>query len=280
MAERVLAKSRRCFRAVPWYNAGMTRRYFMTDLPPAGGVIALPEDEAAHAARVMRVSVGDPVVLFSGDGNEATGVIESVHRRQVYVHLNPPVAVSREAKHRIELAVSLPKGDRAKLLVEKLTELGVAKLTPLICKRTQGQASGKNLEKLQRYVIEASKQCERNVLMEVCEAVPFGEWVAGTEQAPSTSIRIISHPTGRSIRESLAEGGISEQGIREPSESSPQSAGGSGVVIMALIGPEGGFADEEVEQAIAAGWKCISLGPRILRVETAAVALVSRLVVD
>lgn len=246
----------------------MTRRYYVPDLPADGGTIALPTEEAVHAARVMRVKTGDAVVIFDGVGREAAGQICSVERREVYVEVQPAAIVSREPQLVIEVAVSLPKGDRAKLLIEKLTELGVARISPIICHRTQAGSAAKSdtakrdggtsvSEKLSRYVVEASKQCERNRLMEVARPRSLAEHL---EHQADGQLKIIAHPQGQSLGGLLA--------AQAPKQ------------VSICIGPEGGFTEDEIQQAIASGWQAVSLGPRILRVETAATALVSRLVID
>lgn len=240
----------------------MTRRYFVPNLPADSGMIALPDEEAVHAARVMRVKTGDPVVLFDGEGQQAEGTIASVERRQVYVQVEPKAGVCREPGMVIEVAVSLPKGERAKLLIEKLTELGAARVVPLICQRTQASskakpssATGVN-DKWMRYVIEACKQCERNQLMEIVAPQLLDDYLKKVD----SELRIFAHPQGESL------GGLLV--ARHPASTA------------ICVGPEGGFTEEEVQRAVSAGWHAVSLGARILRVETAATALVSRLVID
>lgn len=233
----------------------MTRRYFVPQLPAAGGPAPLPPDEAAHAARVMRAAVGDRVVLFCGDGREAEAQIVSVAKRHVFVEAEPPREVSREAEHPLVVAVSLPKGDRARGLVERLTELGVATVQPLICERTQSSPSSSAIEKLRRGVIEASKQCGRNRLMQIADPIRFAEYLA---ESDPDAVNLIAHPDGHSFAATLQSAGAAPSGV--------------------AVGPEGGFTEEEVEHAVNSGWQRVTLGSRILRIETAAAALVARLV--
>lgn len=240
----------------------MTRRYYLPQLPDQGGIVALPDEEAVHAARVMRVKAGDAVVAFDGYGKEAAGTVSDVQRRQVYLELEPPQAISREPRLRITIGVSLPKGDRAKVLIEKLTELGVAELVPIECQRTQGRAGKLPLDKFQRYVIEASKQCERNQLMQIASVSSFDDFLRGTTKNTALQpIQLLAHPGQLSVGEVLAKNQLAIEAI-------------------ICVGPEGGFTDDEVRQATEAGFHGVSLGKSILRVETAAAALVSRLVVD
>lgn len=238
----------------------MTLRYYCAELPIAGGIIDLPEDEAVHAARVMRVQPGDSVVLFSGDDRESLGTIVSVGRKQVTVELAPAQVVSRELDYFIHLAIALPKGDRAKNMIEKLTELGVARITPLHCERSQYEVSEAAIDKLRRAVIEACKQCQRNRLLQIDHGQSFSSFLREHEQAEvdsHQSIDLIAHPGGHSFAATL------------------ESQGSNAACI--LIGPEGGFTAEEVDAAVKHGWQRISLGERILRIETAAAAIAARL---
>src|SRR5262249_53228101 len=143
-------------------------------------------------------------------------------------------------------AAPLPKGDRGDFLLEKLTELGVTDFVPLRTRRSVIHPREARLDKLERAVIEASKQCGRNVLMQVG---PLTDWDDYCRRTELPQRKILAHPGGEAI-----------------------TTGAAGDMAVA-VGPEGGFTDEEVTLARAAGWRVVSLGPRILRVETAALAL-------
>jgi 16S rRNA (uracil1498-N3)-methyltransferase len=144
--------------------------------------------------------------------------------------------------------VPLPKGDRQRWIVEKAVELGVSCLIPLHTERSVATGD-KGGEKLDRYVIEASKQCERNRLMEIAQPMAWSDWLA---TAPTTARRWVADPTGCAL----------------PSIDREASA-----PTFAAVGPEGGFTDQELIAARDAGWDVVALGPRILRIETAAIAL-------
>jgi 16S rRNA (uracil1498-N3)-methyltransferase len=159
--------------------------------------------------------------------------------------------VSRELPVAIHLGVALPKGDRQTWLVEKAVELGVAALTPLKTKRGVAQPFERTLTRLRRSVIEASKQCGRTRLMQINEPQLLADYL----RLASGPVRWLAHPGGQAAAEAVKL-------RRHPA---PES--------WLAIGPEGGFADDEVQAALAAGWQAIDLGPRLLRVETAAVYL-------
>jgi len=233
----------------------MTRRYFAPELPVAGGNLTLSETESQHALRVMRVGVGDPVTLFDGCGNESQGTVTELGRKECHCNVEPPIAVCRELGRSIHLAIALPKPDRARELIERLTELGVETITPIVAQRTQRPPTESLLDKLRRGVIEASKQCGRNVLLKIAPITTFSEFLA-TDQ---TGVLWIAHPDCKENSIEL---------IRETRKA------------VVLIGPEGGFSDGEVEQATEGGYVTIGLGRRIYRVETAATSLASILAVE
>lgn len=226
----------------------MAERFYLScALGP--GPVELEGAEAHHLATVCRLRPGDAVCLFNGAGHEYPARVEQVGRRSVRLQVLGVETPGRELEFRLAVAAPLPKGDRAQFLVEKLTELGVTTFTPLKTVRSVVAAGTAKRDKLQRYAIEASKQCGRNVLMEV---QPLAEWPAFCLQNPAAQ-RVLAHP-----------GGAAELGERMPEET------------VLAVGPEGGFTEEEVEQAQAVGWRVVGLGPRILRIETAALVLAAR----
>ena len=232
----------------------MTRRYFVSDLPHSGGVIRLPDSEAQHALRVMRVQVGQTVTLFDGCGRESKATIESVSKRECICAALPARTVDREPSTWVELGIALPKPDRAKELVERLTELGVKRVTPIVADRTQRKPSDSMIEKLNRIVIEACKQSGRNELMVISEPIEFQSFCSSSTELA----RWIAHPDGPLL---------SELSIDQTTKHT------------IAIGPEGGWAEEELEFAFQSGFQPIGLGKRIYRVETAAVVTASQFIV-
>jgi 16S rRNA (uracil1498-N3)-methyltransferase len=228
----------------------MSERFFVS-LPISGSRAMLTGAEVHHVSRVLRAEVGQMVTVFDGSGDEFSARIESIGRSAVELEILERQSVNREARVRLTLAVALPKGERQRWLVEKTVELGVAQIVPLTTKRGVAQPTESAIERLRRAVIEASKQCGRNCLMEIAEPRKWEELVAADEVA----VRLMAHPGGIPLREAVAP--ISDAVRR----------------IVAAIGPEGGFTNEDVNRGIAAGWRLVDLGPRILRVETAAIAI-------
>jgi 16S rRNA (uracil1498-N3)-methyltransferase len=233
----------------------MSERFFITT-QPAGDRAVLEGDEARHLTRVLRAKVGDTVSLFDGRGREWPARVASLGRDRVELDTGepaidplPPAAIP------LTLAVALPKGDRQKWMVEKLTELGAARLLPLETTRGVAEATASAQARLERGVIEACKQCGRNTLMEIAAGRPLDRLLA---EVPANACVVIAHPGGRPLDTATA----------------PPAT----TAIIALVGPEGGFTDDELCMADRAGVVRISLGPHILRVETAAIALAARLV--
>jgi 16S rRNA (uracil1498-N3)-methyltransferase len=200
--------------------------------------------EAHHLVSVCRVRPGDQVCLFNGNGKQYLGRVQELTRRTVTVQVLEEESPQRELRYRLEVAAPLPKGDRAQFLLEKLTELGVTQFVPLETERSVVSPGSNRLQKLERYVIEASKQSGRNVLLQVKPAQSWHSYYQNPELPP---VRFLAHP------------------------GSPPGTVKSGQDMVMAVGPEGGFTEEEIIQACSAGWQLIGLGPRILRVETAAI---------
>jgi 16S rRNA (uracil1498-N3)-methyltransferase len=210
------------------------------------GPVTLQGAESHHLATVCRLRPGESVCLFNGDGREYLAEVAIVARRSVDLHVLAVEEPQRELGFRLEVAAPLPKGDRAQFLLEKLTELGATTFVPLHTERSVAHPRETKLDKLQRHVIEASKQCGRNVLLSVGALT---SWESYCRRGDLPRLRILAHPGA-------------------PAEMwSPMAD------VAVAVGPEGGFTDAEVALARAASWGTVGLGPRVLRVETAALVL-------
>lgn len=247
----------------------MSDRFFVAH-PIETDEIILTGPEAHHLIHVMRACPGQQIVIFDGQGHEAVAEITGIQKKAVFLRIVTQTDVSRELPISVTVASPIPKGDREWFLIEKLTELGVTSFVPLITQRTVVRPDEKVVERLRRYTIEACKQCGRNHLMLIRSPA---SWLEFLENVPSGR-RVFAHPFLRSpvmSSDSAAIGDTNKvvQKGREPISLSQE--------VVAAIGPEGGFTEEEVTQAIQAGWEQIDLGPRILRTETAAIVLATLL---
>jgi len=222
---------------------------FYTILPLMRGEIVLDGTEAHHLAVVCRHREGDRVCLFNGDGRDYHAEVVAASKKNVILNIVEVLEVDRELPFRLEIAAPVPKGDRGDFLIEKLTELGVTRFVPLRTQRSVVEPRDTKLDRYRQKVVEASKQCGRNVLMEIAPLIDWSKFCAGG--LPER--RLLAHPGG--------DRSLSDLTKRED-------------VVIAL-GPEGGFTDDEVEQGMTHGWERVSLGSRILRIETAGIALAS-----
>ena len=231
----------------------MARRCY-SETPIDGDHATLDGSEAHHLLHVLRAALGTEVTLFDGSGCEFDAEVTACKRSMVELEITARREVDRELPHPLVLGVALPKGDRQRWIVEKSVELGVTRLVPLVTERSEKQGG----DKLSRYVVEASKQCGRNRLMEIAEPVRWSDWLGSGELvggvSDAESRRWVAHPTG------------ARPTVARLAQSLP---------TLLTIGPEGGLSDAEVEAAVAAGWEVIGLGERILRIETAALGLVA-----
>lgn len=229
----------------------MNARFFSTiPLAAVGDELQLPQAEAHHFLNVLRGQVGDAISLLDGLGHEATGEVVSARKGAVTVRVTDLRKIDREPPRRLTLAVSLPKGDRQKILVEKLTELGVQRLVPLWTQRSVAQPSDGALERLEQHVIAACKQSGRTRKMEIAPPLEIAQLAEWNEP----KVRLVAHP------------GPVTPGLDRPGEEE----------IAVAVGPEGGFTDQEVATLIDAGWQPLQLGPRLLRIETAAIAVAAK----
>jgi 16S rRNA (uracil1498-N3)-methyltransferase len=232
----------------------MADRYFV-DKPISGETAQLTGQDAHHLAHVMRAKAGAQVTVFDGSGGEFSATVARVGRAEIDLEITARQEVDRESPVLLTLGVALPKGDRQRWLVEKATELGVTRIVPLVTERSNDRESPAGLDKLRRAVIEASKQCGRNRLLEIAAPQPVTEFLQSPELPP---LRWIAHP-----------GGAKLAGLQTPPEA-----------IALAVGPEGGFTPAEIDAARTADWELVDLGTRILRVETAALALAARIAAE
>jgi 16S rRNA (uracil1498-N3)-methyltransferase len=230
----------------------MTDRFFV-DVPIAVTQVLLSGPEAHHLAHVLRAGVGDEVILFDGTGAEFPARIGQIDRKRIELTVLERREVDRELPIGLTLGVALPKGERRRWLVEKAVELGVRRLVPLQTARGMAPRQDSPGERLERAVVEASKQCGRNRLMTIAPSIDLVNFL---RTAPADQQRWIAHPGGQAL----------------PLDGFPCAPGGG---YCLAVGPEGGFTEAEVRSAMELGWQALDLGPRLLRVETAALALVA-----
>ena len=224
-----------------------------------GLALSLPAGAARHV-QVLRLQPGAVITLFNGKGGEFEATVTRMGRSDVDVEVGVHHAIEREASRAIHLLAGITANERMDWLVEKATELGVASITPLVAERSvlklKGERADKKLAHWQGVAVAASEQCGRNRLPMVHAAVSLSEWLA----RPSAQ--------GQRCVLSLA------QGTRSLS-----SAAAGGEPLVVLSGPEGGLSPAEEALALGAGFVPVTLGLRVLRAETAPLAVLAALTV-
>ncbi len=216
----------------------------------------IDSSESHHIIHVKRLKIGDNIIVFNGMGNEFDAEIEEIKDSRVKVKINQQNTISEENTIGIDIAFAIPKGKRSHLLIQKCTELGARKLVPINYGRSvvklKDDCSVK-IEKWQKIAIEASKQCGRNTITEIGKVVDFDN-ILKTVESYDLPLFTCNQSDSNNLKNTLQE------------HPKPNS-------IISFIGPEGGFTSNEIEMAMKAGCKFVSLGQRILRVETAAIAV-------
>ncbi len=240
----------------------MSSPRFYCPPPLATGLcLQLPEGAARHAARALRLRVGDKITLFDGSGGEFAACISSIERERVGVDVLEWRARDCESPLSVTLVQALQAGEKMDLTVQKAVELGVARIVPLVSRRSvvrlDGERALRRVEHWRGVVASACEQSGRNRVPEVAALEGMERWLARTS-AP------IPTPPAGVVRLMLAPG--AEQSLASLAPPAP------GASIELLIGAEGGLAPEEMQAAEWAGFVAIRLGPRILRTETAGLA--------
>ena len=227
-------------------------RFFVTGVPE-NGKLTLRGEDAHHAGRVLRLREGECVTLCDGAGVDYSCVIETIDEGEVVCRVLEQMRSMAEPNTRVTLYMALPKGDKMELIVQKAVELGVHEIVPYLSKNcvSRPDKTEKKVVRWQKIADEAAKQCGRGILPRVAPVATVAEAI---EQAAQCEIALFFYENER------------ETGLRDA------LVGGVGQTVSMLIGPEGGFDPREAEAAAQAGLKSVSLGPRILRCETAPIA--------
>jgi 16S rRNA (uracil1498-N3)-methyltransferase len=234
-------------------------RFFVDSQLRSTAEFALPAQAARHV-RVLRQQPGDAVCLFDGRGGQWQGEILRIGRAEVWVHVVKHEAVERELDRCVTVALGMPANERMDTLVEKATELGAGTIQPLACARSVMRLAGERAQRKAAHwhaiAAAACEQCGRNLLPAVASPKSLGEWlIALAESTPADSeLRLL----------------LSLQPGSAPLLRCAGLARAARVLI--LSGPEGGLSDSEQALAVRAGFRPVSLGPRVLRADTAPLA--------
>lgn len=232
-------------------------RFYCPQPLAIGAIVDLPE-AVAHHLHVVRLQPGAALTLFNGEGGQYRASLLETGKRRATATVEAFDEVEAEAPYAVTLAQGLPEGSKMDWIVEKAVELGVAAIQPLAAQRSVVRLSGERAEKRQAHwqgvIVAASEQCGRNRLAALQPLADVGPWLA----TPSPATRILLSPRAT---ESLA-------GWARANDPQP---------VTLLIGPEGGLSPQEEAAAVAAGALSLSMGPRVLRTETAGLAALALL---
>jgi 16S rRNA (uracil1498-N3)-methyltransferase len=211
--------------------------------------ITLSLEETRHLRDVLRLRGGEQIRVFDGAGREVSGLIEAISKKETVVKILAEVApAAPESELELTLGVALLKGEKFDLVIQKAVELGVSRLVPLNTKRADVRLkeTDKKLERWQKIALEACKQSGRASLMPIAAPLDFEKFVPQTDG----SRILFAERDGESLRDF-----------------------NPGKKMTALVGSEGGWETSEIELAAACGFRIVTLGGRILRAETAAIAV-------
>ncbi len=230
---------------------------FVDETLQSGVQLILPVEQSHYVTRVLRLKPAEALTLFNGKGGEFAAVVVTVSRHGVAVRVNDHVNPNVESPLAVHLVQGVSRGERMDTVVQKATELGVSRLTPVltefsVVRLDDAEKRVKRTAHWTKIAQSACEQCGRTVPPVIDIPVQFVEWRQQAVRDGYT--RIALHPTAASPLASL------------------QPVSGR---VMLLIGPEGGFSDREIGEVTAAGFEARSLGPRILRTETAAIAAIA-----
>lgn len=232
-------------------------RFHSSDNLSIGATVKLPDNAATHATRVMRLGVGDNLILFNGDGHDYTCELTLVKKNEVLAKVNSSIAINNESPLNITLLQGISSGDRMDYTIQKAVELGVNHIQPIATERSvvklNQERAAKRLGHWQQVIHSACEQSGRAVVPQIAESKSLSQWLA--ENSHQNQSRILLNPIGA---KRLAE-------LEKPNV-------GANHEIQLLIGAEGGLSPNEIEAASTNGFQSIILGPRILRTETAALA--------
>lgn len=222
-----------------------------------GACIALP-DAMAHHVHVLRLAPGDTITLFNGEGGEFTATLTIIEKRRAQAEIKAFSPREAELPYSVTLAQALPEGSKMDWIIEKAVELGAAAIQPLAAQRSvvrlSAERAAKKMDHWHGIIVAASEQSGRNRLAHLAEPVDFTGWLA----QQNLHRRILLSPR--------AEQSLSDWARHHPAQA-----------VSLLIGPEGGFTEQEENLALAHGALALSMGPRVLRTETAGLAALTAL---
>lgn len=215
--------------------------------------IELDENASRHVGKVLRMQAGRELIIFNGKGGDYRATISDVSKKVIRVDVGEYSEEDKQSPLPIHLAIGISRGERFEYVLQKATELGVSRITPLFTERTEVKLSGPRLEKKwqqwRQILISSCEQCQRNRVPELAPAVQLEQWLPEVDEM---SRFVLHHRSDVALKDT----------------STPQS-------VALVIGPEGGLSDTEISSCMDQGFESLTLGPRVFRTETAPLAAIS-----
>lgn len=237
-----------------------THRLYCPQLPLLGETFELSAEQGNYVGKVLRLQLDDCLHVFDGHGKEYQASIQQAEHRKIVLKLLQPVANDRESPLNIELGQVISRGDRMDYAVQKSVELGVKMISPLFSARCEVKLNAMRQEKRQQHwqqiVFSACEQSGRAFTPTVNTPVDLETWLTKV----TAELKLVLHPANPLNQDSAHQGLSSDKAPKR---------------IAILIGPEGGFSDKEIAHCTDHGFRCLTLGPRILRTETAPIVALS-----
>ncbi len=234
----------------------MGTRLFVSDALSNDAELVLQGERASYLGRVLRSRVGDVLIVFNGDGGEWSASIENISKNSVTLRIGTRTETSTESQLKVHLVQGISRGERMDFVVQKATELGVKRITPVLTHHGMVKLDQKRAEKRrqhwQQVATSACEQSGRTRPPLIDAPVDLNTWFGAKDSSDST-----------------------ELSLRPGTSTAFASIGKPVTKLCLLVGPEGGFSEREYEDAEIAGFQAVSLGPRILRTETAALAAIT-----
>lgn len=231
-------------------------RIYLDQLLAVGTEVSLGPEAARHLVTVLRAKVGTQLIVFNGRGGEYRATLTEADNKKAAARIEAFEDIDRASPLKIHLGIGLSRGDRFDTVIQKATELGVSEVTPLYTERTEvklkGDRANKKLRHWQQIAISACEQCQLNRVPTVHPPVSLGGWLSSIDADQKF---VLHHRSDKALRDYTSRPGS----------------------IALAIGPEGGLSEEEIEACRGKGFEHLTLGPRVLRTETAPLTALSLL---
>ena len=238
-------------------------RFFVNPSDISSCGVEITGDDVAHISKVLRLRCGDKISVCDQDGFDYICTVSEVGKERVFARVDEKLPSISESRVSVTLYQGLPKGDKMELIIQKCTELGVKRFVPVVMQRSVSRPkdASKKTARYRKIALEAAKQSKRSAVPYVCDATDFASVLDRIKDGDALNILPYENEKSTTLKEVLRKNCDAKN-------------------INLIIGPEGGFSDEEIADALAQNIQTVTLGPRILRCETAPIAAVAAIMYE